>query len=168
MPALLDSIKAKHGKDVLMTISTHFHEDRTGGINYYKNKGIRTYSTSYTQRLCKESNKPIAGYTFTNDTTFNIGGYAIEIFYPGKGHAPDNIVAYLPAYKVLYGGCFVKEVGSTSLGNLSDADPNAWKTSMEKTIRRYPSPAYVIPGHGSWQSNKGLQATMMLLKNYKK
>lgn len=165
---LLDSIKHRHGKDVIMSISTHFHEDRTGGINYYKSKGIKTYSTVHTQQLCKENKEPVAEYSFTNDTTFTIGDYTFEVFYPGKGHAPDNIIAYLPKDKVLYGGCFVKSADSKSLGNLSHADPAAWKKSMERTMKRYPSPAYVIPGHGSWESNKGLQATMKLLKAYKK
>src|SRR5678816_2361495 len=32
---LLDSIKSRHGKNVILCIATHFHEDRTGGLQYY-------------------------------------------------------------------------------------------------------------------------------------
>jgi metallo-beta-lactamase class B len=32
---LLDSIKSRHHKNVVLCIATHFHEDRTGGLQYY-------------------------------------------------------------------------------------------------------------------------------------
>lgn len=32
---LLDSIKLKHDKNVIICIATHAHEDRTGGLEYY-------------------------------------------------------------------------------------------------------------------------------------
>jgi metallo-beta-lactamase class B len=165
---LLDSIKTKHGKDAILCIPTHFHNDRTAGLDYFSKKGIKTYSTVYTQQLCKENNEPVAQYNFTRDTTFTIGGYTFETYYPGKGHAPDNIVLWFPEDKILYGGCFVKDINSPSLGNLSHADPKEWKTSMEKTMKKYPSPKYVIPGHGSWEDPKSLQHTMKLLKEFKK
>jgi metallo-beta-lactamase class B len=161
---LLDSIKLRHGKDAIMSISTHFHADRTAGIDYYKQRGIKTWSSLYTQKLCKEEKEPIAEYAFTKDTTFTIGSYTFQTFYPGNGHAPDNIVLWFPKDKILYGGCFIKSMESKGLGNLSHADPKAWKISAQKTIKQFPSPAYIIPGHGSWQSNKGLQHTLKLLK----
>jgi metallo-beta-lactamase class B len=33
---LLDSIKLNHHKNVMMYIATHWHPDRTGGLEYYK------------------------------------------------------------------------------------------------------------------------------------
>src|SRR4051812_7924454 len=45
---LLDSIKIRHGKEVVMCISTHFHEDRTAGLEFYRKKGIRTYTSKQT------------------------------------------------------------------------------------------------------------------------
>ncbi|MCA6490585.1 MAG: hypothetical protein IM551_11205, partial [Chitinophagaceae bacterium] len=32
---LLDTIASRHGLRAVMCISTHFHEDRTGGLNYF-------------------------------------------------------------------------------------------------------------------------------------
>lgn len=45
---LLDSIKIKHNKNVVMCIATHSHEDRTGGLEYYHQQGIKTYTTVQT------------------------------------------------------------------------------------------------------------------------
>ena len=37
---LLDSIKFRHEKNVTMCIATHWHSDKTEGLEYYKQKGI--------------------------------------------------------------------------------------------------------------------------------
>ena len=54
---LLDSIKIKHNKDVILCISTHFHEDRTAGLEFYRRKGIKTYTTERTDKLSKLRNE---------------------------------------------------------------------------------------------------------------
>ncbi len=164
---LLDSIKARHHKEVVLCISTHFHEDRTGGLSFLQRKGIPTWSTQQTWELCRQHNIQPAAFRFTSDTTFNIGNHPFHAFYPGPGHAPDNIVIWFDKEKVLYGGCFVKSTEATSLGNLSDANVQAWPQSIHKVIRQFPAPRYVIPGHEGWQDNRSLQHTLQLLKDHK-
>lgn len=164
---LLDSIEARHHKKVIMSISTHFHEDRTGGIDFLKAKGIKTYSSRQTYDLCKQRGEKQAGYYFTKDTTFHTGNHSFQAYYPGPGHAPDNIVIWVPGEKVLYGGCLVKSTEATSLGNLSDANLQAWPGSIRKVMQKYPSPTYVIPGHDGWSNNQSLQHTLQLLKTHK-
>jgi metallo-beta-lactamase class B len=41
---LLDSIKWRHHKSVIMCIATHWHSDRTEGLAYYQQQGISTYT----------------------------------------------------------------------------------------------------------------------------
>lgn len=164
---LLDSIEARHHKKVIMSISTHFHEDRTGGIDFLKAKGIKTYSSRQTYDLCKQRGEKQAEYYFTKDTSFKAGNHSIQAYYPGPGHAPDNIVIWVPKEKVLYGGCLIKSTEATSLGNLSDANLQAWPGSIQKVMAKYPSPAYVIPGHDGWSNNQSLQHTLQLLKTHK-
>jgi metallo-beta-lactamase class B len=93
-----------------------------------------------------------------------VGNYSFEAYYPGKGHAPDNIVVWVPQSKILYGGCFVKSTESSGLGNMSDANVQEWETSVQKVMKKYPSPAYIIPGHMSWQSKKSLTHTLKLIR----
>jgi metallo-beta-lactamase class B len=163
---LLDSIKARHNKDVIMCIATHFHADRTGGFDVLKRLGIKTYSTDQTLKLCKTHGEKEAEYTFTGDTIFNAGGVEFEVFYPGAGHAPDNIVVWFPKAKVLHGGCFVKSTESDVLGNMSDADPKSWQKSVLKTMEKFPDAEYIITGHQDWRDAKGLEHTLKLLRNY--
>lgn len=162
---LLDSIKKRHNKDVVLCIATHYHDDRTAGLEYFKNKGIATYSSKQTYDLCAKYNEKQAEHYFTKDTTFIVGGNRISTFYPGEGHTKDNIVVWLPKDKILYGGCLVKSVESSGLGNVADANLEAWDETIKKLIENYPDIAYVIPGHFKWsESMESLHHTLTLLK----
>lgn len=160
---LLDSIDLKFHKKVVLVISTHWHEDRTAGLDYYKSKGIATYSTYATKNLCRENNLPQAQYTFEGDTTFKVSNTLIETFYPGAGHSSDNIVVYFPQDKLLVGGCFVKSSEATDLGNLSDANIGMWRVAAKTLIKKYPDVKTVIPGHQEISSGKkALKHTLKL------
>jgi metallo-beta-lactamase class B len=161
---LLDSIKARHGKEVIMCIATHFHDDRTGGFDVLKRNGIRTYSTRLTYELCRETNRPLAEFILAADTVFNIGGLEFATFFPGAGHAPDNIVIWLPASQILYGGCFIKSTEAGGLGNLSHADTKSWELATEKVMQKFSDAMYIIPGHQGWLDLGSLKYTYELLK----
>ena len=165
---LLDSIESKHNKRVMFSISTHSHEDRTAGIEYYKSKGIKTYTSKLTDSISKITGKNRAAFIFNNDTSFKLGTEVIKTYYPGKGHTPDNIVIWFEKKKVLYGGCFIKSSDATDLGNLNDATPDQWLTSVNKVKMKFKSPKYIIPGHDDWKDGKGLLQTEYLLKQYLK
>ena len=70
----------------------------------------------------------------------------VELFYPGAAHSTDNLVVYVPSANVLYGGCAVHELSSTSAGNVADADLAEWPTSVERIQKHYPEAEVVIPG----------------------
>lgn len=161
---LLDSIWKRHGKKVVMSFSTHFHDDRTAGISFLRNQGVRTYTSYQTWQLCASNNIPQSTFVFMKDTTFSVGGYTFSTLYPGPGHAPDNIVVWFPSEHIVYGGCLVKSTENHDLGYIGDADLKAWPESIKKVIKQCPHPAYVIPGHFSWTNKNSLQHTLKLLK----
>lgn len=160
---LLDSIKKKHNKKVVMCIATHSHEDRTGGFSYYKSKGIKTYTIKLTDEIAKKNKETRAEFRIPNDTTFKVGKHIFQIFYPGKGHAPDNIVVWFDQEKILYGGCLVKSVNATDLGYLGDANTNEWQKAILKLQVKFKNPRFVIPGHDDGTSVLSLQHTLRLL-----
>lgn len=165
---LLDTIMARHNKKVLMSISTHYHADRTEGLTYLASKGIKTYSYLKTYELGKLKDEELAEHIIYSDTTFKIGNYTFETFYPGAGHTPDNIVVWFPLQKVLYGGCFVKSTKSPSIGYIGDANLSAWKRSVKNVQKKYKHPEFIIPGHYSWESTKSLRYTKKLIRQYKR
>jgi len=164
---LLDSIKARHHKEVTLCIATHFHEDRTGGLEYYRQKNIKTYTTVLTDKLSSSNGKKRAEFLIKKDTTIKVGHYVLQTFYPGKGHAPDNIVIWFEKEKVLYGGCLVKSVEDTDLGNLSDASTKDYGTTIRKVMKKCKNPSYVIPGHYDWSSIYSLEHTLKMAQELK-
>ena len=163
---LLDSIQLRHHKPVILCISTHFHSDRTAGLAYYQQHGIATYTTKLTDSLSQQKGGPRAANIICQDTTFRIGQYTFETFYPGKGHSPDNIVLWFGKEKLLYGGCFVKSMDTDSPGNLLDANVAEWIASIKKVETKFGQPNYIITGHQSWKSKQSLVHTSALLKAY--
>lgn len=165
---LLDSIKARHNKNVVMCIATHFHDDRTRGLEYYRKKGIKTYTTRKTDELSKKTGRKRAEFLISRDTIFNVGQYSFQTYYPGHGHAPDNIVVWFEKERVLYGGCLVKTVGDTDLGYLGDASTRDYAATVKNVQKKCQNLAYVIPGHGDWSSTKSLQHTFEMAEQLKK
>ncbi|KAF2519403.1 BlaB/IND/MUS family subclass B1 metallo-beta-lactamase [Flavobacterium salilacus subsp. salilacus] len=164
---LLDSIKKRHSKNVVLCIVTHYHDDRTAGLEFFRKRGIATYSSKPTYDLCAEYKEKQAAHYFTKDTTFTVGGYKIDTFYPGEGHTKDNITVWFAKDKVLYGGCLVKSVENNSLGYIGDANLEAWDDTIETLLEKYPRIAYVIPGHFGWsKGRKSLKHTIKLLRKH--
>ena len=54
---LLDYIEKLHNKKVVFCISTHYHDDRTAGLDFLKSNGVKTYSTKQTYDLCRIHNE---------------------------------------------------------------------------------------------------------------
>ncbi len=163
---LLDSIKSRHNKNVVMLFGTHSHEDRAGGFDFYRKKGIKTYSIKLTDDILKAQNEPRAEFIIPNDTTFTVGNHTFEVYYPGKGHAPDNIVAWFGKEKILYGGCFVKSAEAEDLGYLGDSDVKEWKKSIKKVQTKFKKPIYIISGHDDWTNPESLNHTLKLVNDY--
>ncbi|MCD0476075.1 subclass B1 metallo-beta-lactamase [Flavobacterium sp. EDS] len=161
---LLDSIKAKHHKDVVVHIATHSHEDRAGGLGFYGQKGIKTYTIKLTDQILEKEGKKRADFIMPNDTTFTVGQHRFQVFYPGKGHASDNVVVWFNKEKVLYGGCFVKSTVATDLGYLGDSDVKEWEKSIKKVQAKFKNPIYIVTGHDDWTNTQSLNHTLKLVK----
>jgi len=164
---LLDSIKLKHSKSVTICIATHWHSDRTEGLEYYKKQGIKTYTTTLTDKLSRENNKKRAEFLMTKDTIFNIEQYTFEIYYPGEGHTTDNIIAWFEKEKVLYGGCLIKGAEAENLGYLGDANVNEYESTLRKVQKKCSDPKYIIVSHHDWTNINSLRRSIKLAKKIK-
>ncbi len=164
---LLDSIKVRHNKSVIMCIATHFHEDRTGGLEYYKQQGIKTYTTKQTDELSKKRSMKRAEFLIDKDTVFKIEQYSFQTFFPGQGHAPDNIVIWFEKERILYAGCLIKSVEDSNLGNLADANIKEYATTIKNVQEKCKRPKYIITGHDDWTSTKSLKHTLKMAKKLK-
>ncbi|MDX2284433.1 MAG: subclass B1 metallo-beta-lactamase [Bacteroidia bacterium] len=161
---LLDSIQSRHSSRVGWCIATHWHSDRTEGLEYYRAQGIRTYTTVLTDELSRQHGKKRAEFLLARDSVFRIGPYSFETYYPGPGHTEDNLVIWFPEEQILYGGCLIKGADAENLGYLGDADVAAYERTLKRVRKRYPDPKFIIVSHSSWDDPRSLQHSIRLAR----
>jgi metallo-beta-lactamase class B len=151
--------------DLTKLIIGHFHEDCMGGLEYLQSIGIESIANALTIEKCRETGLPIPSTSFTDSLTFDFNGAQIDCWYPGAGHSFDNITVWLPAEKILFGGCLIKSINSNGLGNLSDAVIPKWDISVKKVMEKYSDVKIVVPGHGNYGGIELLPHTIGLVEN---
>ena len=165
---LLDSIQLRHHKNVEVCIATHWHSDKTAGLEYYRQLGIKTYTTLRTDELSRKNNKKRAEFLMANDTTFHVGAYAFETYFPGEGHTLDNIVIWFRNEKILYGGCLIKGADADDLGYLGDANKTAYASTLKNVRQRFKDPEFIIVSHSDWKDIHSLEHSIKLANALKK
>lgn len=159
---LLDSIRQRHGKEVVFCIATHFHNDRTAGLAYYASLGVKTYTTIHTDALSKKEGMKRAQFLIAKDTVIRIGEHSFKVIYPGEGHTADNIIVWFGKERIIYGACLIKSFQDKNLGFLGDANPIAYASTLRTVQQRCPQPNFVIVGHGNWTSTTSLQHSIKM------
>jgi len=159
---LLDWAQRNLGRPVASAVCTHSHADRTGGMAALQRRGIPAGALQRTVELVQAAGKPAPGVLFASGVHTDPRGF--EAFFPGAGHAPDNIVVWIPKARVLFGGCLVKAQEATDLGFVGDADLAHWPLAIEAVRARYSTAAIVVPGHGEPGPLRVLDRTIQLLK----
>lgn len=144
-------------------VVTHFHVDCLGGLSEFHEQGIPSYANKLTLDLAKQNNEVLPEHTFENELRLAVGEQTAILKYFGKGHTQDNIVAYIPSEKVLFGGCLIKEQGAGK-GNLADASSADWAQTVSQIKTTWPGVQKVIPGHGAAGSAELLDYTMKLFE----
>ncbi len=165
---LLDSIQLKHHKKVIMCFATHWHSDKTAGLEYYRKQGIKTYTTVLTDELSKKNDKKRAEFLMTKDTVFHTGQYAFETYYPGQGHTVDNIIIWFEKEKILYGGCLIKGADDENLGFIGDGNVTAYASTLKKVQQKCRKPKFIIVAHSDWKNINSLKHSLIMAKELKK
>lgn len=164
---LLDSIAIRHQQKVTLCFATHWHSDKTAGLEYYRQQGIKTYTTVLTDELSKKNNEKRAEFLMPGDTSFTAGPYSFETYYPGEGHTTDNIIIWFKKEKILYGGCLIKGVDDENLGYLGDANSKTYATTLKNVRKKCRKPAYIIIAHNDWQNTNSLKHSLKLAEKLK-
>jgi metallo-beta-lactamase class B len=151
---------------VRLCIVTHAHEDRVGGIRELRKAGVRVISTPLTAQKSVKLGYDAPDGILPNDTTFTLGGVPIRCYFPGEGHTSDNLVVWLPRQRILHGGCFVRSVAVFGMGNLADANLNAWGTSVRRVMKEFGTARVVVPGHEDLSGPEALTHTLRLLETH--
>lgn len=145
-------------------VAGHFHDDCLGGLGYLQSIGIESIANALTIAQCKKLGLPVPSTAFTDSLTFDFNGERIECRFFGAGHSFDNITVWIPGTRILFGGCLVKAIDSTGLGNLSDAVVSEWDDTIKKVMHSYQGAITVVPGHGDSGGRDLLTHTLRLVE----
>jgi len=145
--AILAWGEKKLGRRWIGAVITHDHADRAGGIGALLRRKIPVAALDLT--VAKLAHRGVRGVTAlfaAKAGTFD-DERGFQAFYPGPGHAADNIVIAFRADKVVFGGCLIKSTKAEDLGFTGDADLAAWPAAVHRVEEKYRG-MLVVPGHG--------------------
>ncbi|MFJ5790989.1 subclass B1 metallo-beta-lactamase [Lysinibacillus sp. NPDC093197] len=162
---LLTLIEQNFHKRVKKAIITHHKIDRVGGIQALLDAKIPVESTSFIAKMIKDVGYPQIKTNLDRNPVFKAGKVIIETYYPGEAHTRDNIVVWLPQYKMLFGD-MIFALEQDNVGIIDEANMSAWPHTMQNLINKYPEAKVVIPGHKNWGDFSLLSHTIENLKNY--
>lgn len=169
---LLALIRKATGQAPDIAIITHAHSDKMGGVGALNEAGVGGRAHPFTNADAPERGLRPTQFTILDgidyDTLLGVSQTAedlkgpIEVYYPGPGHARDNIVVYYAPAKVLFGGCLIRPGGSTDLGNTADADIGHWAQAVRNVASQFPDAETIIPSHGPMGGRELLGHTIEL------
>lgn len=184
--AMLEWLRSEWGQLRGVAFNTHFHFDGTGGNAAYRDAGIETYASELTQTLLQEKGESMramasalfeagpkrtrvakleivpARYTFgaADGLSLVIRDEEVRVLFPGPAHAPDNVVVWFPARRLLFGGCMVKT--GDAIGYLGDSNLERWEAALK--VLQTLEPEVVVPGHGAPGGPELLDNTVRLVR----
>lgn len=147
---LLAEIELKIKLPVTKALVTHAHSDRAAGVDVLEAAGIKVFSHPLTQKFSIEQGAPVPDNVINElkeaGSSVNFG--SLNVFFPGAGHALDNLVVWLPQKQILFGGCAIRALSANSAGNTAHGDIDSWLIITKQLKNKYKTAAMVIPGHG--------------------
>ena len=163
--SLLDVINAEIGKPVTRLIVTHHHVDSVSGVDLLEAQGATVYTHPDTPVRAAAMGLPVPNTSVAalKDPQSRTKVGAVEIAYPGAGHAEENLVVYIPKHQILFGGCAIKGAQAQTLGNLEDAKLKDWPTSLNWIKMTYPDTRLIVPGHGKGADLSLIDKTLSLI-----
>ena len=162
---LLEMIESEIGFPVTRAVVTHSHIDRSAGIDLLRTLEVPIVAHPETRRrlLAEGFPAPDEATDALEPVGASLSVGNVEVVYPGPGHAPDNVMVWLEAHKILFGGCALRAADAPSLGNLADADVESWAKTIAWIRDRYPDVHIAVPGHGAEGDESLLATTASLL-----
>ncbi|MDF1740999.1 MAG: subclass B1 metallo-beta-lactamase [Verrucomicrobiales bacterium] len=140
--------RSEQGVEIELVIPTHSHDDCAGGLAEAHRQGADSWALKQTAEKLKEEEKEVPRNTFEKTKSLQRGETEVLLSYEGGGHTTDNIIAWLPAQKILFGGCAVKSLEAANIGYVKEADAKSWPIMLNGLLKNYPDAEKVVPGHG--------------------
>ena len=162
---LFDWVTKEHGAIIKKVVPTHWHIDCVGGLAEAHRRNAESFALDKTVEILNAKHEPVPQNWFTDRLNLGCGNIRVELAYLGPAHTVDNIVSWIPARNILFGGCMVKSLNARNLGNITDADVESWPKTLTKVKEAYPDAKIAVPGHGQPGGIELIDHTIKLCNN---
>ncbi len=162
---LFDWVAKKQNAVIKKVVPTHWHIDCAGGLAEAHRRKAESFALDKTVKTLTAKKEPAPQNWFTDRLNLRCGDISVELAYLGPAHTVDNIVAWIPARNVLFGGCMVKSQNARNLGNITDADVESWPKTLKKVKETFPDAKIIVPGHGRPGTMELIDHTIELCNN---
>lgn len=146
---VFDWFRTEHEVEIDTVVPTHSHQDCSGGLSEAHRQGAGAWALVQTVEKLKAEEKAFPENAFTNSKKFQRGSLEVILSFEGGAHTTDNIIAWIPSRKILFGGCAVKSLEAANIGYVKEADAKSWPLMLNGLLEKYPDAKRVIPGHGN-------------------
>lgn len=178
--ALVDEIQQRTSLPISHVLVTHFHADHIYGLQVFKALGARVvahqagklYLHSETAQVrLKASQQDLAPWVnqdthlvfadewLGDSSSFEVGGVQFEMRHVGPAHTPEDMVVYLPQFKILFAGDLMFRQRVPFVGQ---ADSRQWQESLKSLSDL--AVDWVVPGHGA--ASRSFQQDLATTQNY--
>jgi cyclase len=174
------ALKGITDKAVLFIINTHYHEDHTGGNEFFQKQAPIVAQDNVRKRLeaggsagnggsVHFEHKPVSKgalpiVTFDHDVTLHLNGEDIRALHFPAGHTDGDSVIYFPQSKVVHMGDDFVTYGFPFIDVDGGGSIDGMISGVEKAIAQLPADVKIIPGHGPVSNLNDVRAYVTMLK----
>ncbi len=175
------ALKGITDKPVRFIINTHYHQDHTGGNEFFQKQAPIIAQDNVRKRLeeggtagnggsLKMDNKPAAAgalpiITFDHDVTVHLNGEDIRALHFPAGHTDGDSVIYFPKSNVVHMGDDFVTYGFPFIDVDGGGSIDGMIAGVEGAIASLPADVKVIPGHGNVSTLEDVRAYVQMLKD---
>ena len=175
------ALKSITDKPVRFIINTHYHEDHTGGNEYFQKQAPIIAQDNVRKRL--ENGGPLGNggaihmdakaqpkealpiITFEHDVTVHLNGQDIRALYFPAGHTDGDSIIFFPKSNVVHMGDDFVTYGFPFIDVESGGSINGMIDAVEKVSGELPPDVKIIPGHGPVSSLDDVRAYLTMLNS---
>jgi cyclase len=174
------ALKSITDKPVRFIINTHYHEDHTGGNEFFQKQAPIIAHDNVRKRLEEGGQAGNGGslhmeataqpkdalpiITFDHDVTVHLNGEDIRALHVPSGHTDGDSVIYFPKSNVVHMGDDFVTYGFPFIDVDSGGSIDGMISGVEGAIAQLPADVKIIPGHGGVSTLDDVRAYVKMLQ----
>src|SRR5271165_7189435 len=175
-----EALKGITDKPVRFIINTHYHEDHTGGNEFFQKQAPIIAQDNVRKRLEEGGQAGNGGsvrfaakaqpkaalpiITFDHDVTVHLNGEDIRALHFPAGHTDGDSIIFFPKANVVHMGDDYVRYGFPFIDVTSGGSVQGMIAACEKVIPMLPPDVKVIPGHGQLSNLDEVREYIQMLK----